>query len=503
MDNIIPVRNVLISVFDKNGLDSLVAGLAKYQVHFYSTGGTAKFLKEKCNVSVTPIDSLTDFPELMEGRVKTLHPCVFGGILARRDNPKDLEEAKAHGIPLLDLVVCNLYPFAEHLSDDVKTQSGFVDIGGPSMIRAAAKNHCWTTAVSHPEDYPALLEELEKHGGATTLEFRRQLAARTFARTSAYDALISQQWSPGTGLPTAVSLNPQQPLRYGENPHQKAAWSQNQVAWKLLQGKELSYNNILDAEAAVRITSEFRSPCAAIVKHNNPCGVASGNKPIAELWSDAFKADSQSAFGGIVATNQPVDGSSARAMSEVFLEVVIAPSFSAEALATFSSKKNLRLIEWKSPQFQRYEVRAALGGWLIQESNSKGMPDHVQTVTLAPLPSECSADVEFAWLVCKHVRSNAIVVAKNGVTLGIGAGQMSRVDAVRIALEKCPKGSTAGAVLASDAFFPFRDNIDLLKGSGIRAIIQPGGSKRDAEVIEACNQLGIAMVFTGTRHFRH
>ncbi len=500
MKTVIPVRAALISVFDKQGLAPLVATLKKAGTRLYSTGGTATYLRE-LGVEVTSIESVTQFPEMMDGRVKTLHPRIFGGILARRDQPEDLEQARQHEIPLFDLVVVNLYPFWDHLQDDLPTQTKFVDIGGPSMIRAAAKNFHAVAVASDPADYAELTLELERNHGGTDLALRQTLAARTFQRTSQYDSLIASAWL--EGIPLGVSLSPQTSLRYGENPHQKAAWAGQSPGWKLLQGKELSYNNLLDTEAAARIVAEFEGPALSIIKHNSPCGVAAGAEPQWELWQRAFEGDSKSAFGGIVAFNRPVQGRTAEAMSGVFLEVVLAPAVSAEAATAFAKKKNLRVIEWAKPVFQPFEVRTALGGWLVQEADSLGWPTEVKVVTKTQVPANAWDDLKFAWLVCKHVRSNAILVAKNGATLGIGAGQVSRVDAVHIALSKCPAGASQGAVLASDAFFPFRDNIDLLKNSGIRAIVQPGGSVRDEEVIQACDELGIAMVFTGGRHFRH
>ncbi len=500
MESRIPVRAALISVFDKKGLGPLVAALKKAGTKIYSTGGTAAHLTE-LGVEVTTIESVTQFPEMMDGRVKTLHPRVFGGILARRDMPEDIEMARRHEIPLFDLIVVNLYPFWDHLKDDIKTQTKYVDIGGPSMIRAAAKNHAAVAVLSDPADYAELTAEMEATGGATDLDLRRTLAARTFQRTSQYDAMIASAWM--EGIPLGVSLSPQTSLRYGENPHQKAAWAGQNPGWKLLQGKELSYNNLLDTEAAARIVAEFEAPAISIIKHNSPCGVASGALPQTELWKRAFEGDSKSAFGGIVAFNRPVQGETAEAMSGVFLEVVLAPSVTAEAASAFAKKKNLRVIEWAKPQFQPFEVRTALGGWLVQQADDLGWPAEVKTVTKTAVPKEALDDLKFAWLVCKHVRSNAILLAKDGSTLGIGGGQVSRVDAVHIALSKCAPGAAQGAVLASDAFFPFRDNIDLLKGIGIKAIIQPGGSVRDEEVIQACDELGIAMVFTGGRHFRH
>ncbi|MBM4303099.1 MAG: bifunctional phosphoribosylaminoimidazolecarboxamide formyltransferase/IMP cyclohydrolase [Deltaproteobacteria bacterium] len=496
------LKNAIISVFDKTGLEPLCKQLNQMGVKLYSTGGTANFLTEK-GFNVTPIESVTQFPEMMDGRVKTLHPKVFGGILARRSFGEDIEAAKTHQIPLFDLVIVNLYPFWEHINDNREIQTKFVDIGGPSMLRAAAKNSESVTVLSSPDDYPDFLAHLELHRG-TTLDFRERMAGRTFRRTSEYDALIASLWEKEScEIPKSLSFGKLTPLRYGENPHQKAAWGSHQQPWKVLQGKELSYNNLLDAESAVRLNQEFEAPAITIVKHNNPCGVATGNSPLQILFEKALQSDSKSAFGGIVASNRAIDEATARSMSQLFLEVIVAPSFSQKAKEIFQQKKNLRLIEWATPNFNSIEIRSSLGGWLIQTTDKDSIPAHLKVVTQTNKISDSTrSDLLFAWLVSKHVRSNAIVIAKEGQTQGIGAGQMSRVDAVEIALEKA-KGKTQGSVLASDAFFPFRDNIDLLKNSGIEAIIQPGGSQRDAEVIEACNELGIAMVFTGTRHFRH
>lgn len=497
-----PIKHALISVYDKKGLEPLCNTLKTHGTKIFSTGGTAKFLIER-GFDVTSVESVTQFPEMMDGRVKTLHPKIFGGILARRDEPSDLMATENHQIPLFDLVVVNLYPFWDHLLDSRKTQTKFIDVGGPSMLRAAAKNYESVTVLSSPDDYPIFERELSEHHG-TTEEFRLRLAAKTFQRTSEYDALIAQMWGEKSKeLPDHIYFGHATPLRYGENPHQMAVWRSQQTQWKTLQGKELSYNNLLDAESAVRLNSEFTYPAITIVKHNNPCGVASADIPLAELFDRALACDSKSAFGGIVACNRAVDQKTAESMSQIFLECIIAPHFTPEASEIFKHKKNLRLIEWSDTQFSPFEIRPSMGGWLIQTADTLGIPTELKTVTLNnSISEETRRDLIFSWLVSKHVRSNAIVIAKNGQTLGIGAGQMSRVDAVRIALDKA-QGKTQGSVLSSDAFFPFRDNIDLLKDLGIQAIIQPGGSQRDNEVIEACNEHGITMVFTGKRHFRH
>lgn len=507
VSRIYPIKKALVSVYDKRNLEELGGFLKKIGCEVYSTGGTADFLRKTCGLNVVAVDSVTDFPEMMDGRVKTLHPKVFGGILARRENNKDLEETEKYKIPLFDLIVVNLYPFWEHIGKPQKDQSSFIDIGGPSMLRAASKNCTAVTVLSSADDYKEFQTEVEKNQG-TDFEFRYKMAARTFARTAQYDSMISQEWlknSQESVLPQALGLGPQISLRYGENPHQKAAWSYPQgKTWEVTQGKELSYNNLLDAESATRLVNEFQSPSCVVVKHNNPCGVSTHRQTTSELFKVALSADPKSAFGGIVAFNREVDEDAARELSQIFLEVIVAPSFSGPAKEILAQKKNLRLIEWPEPKFQNFEVRSAMGGFLVQETDGANIAQGLQTVSKTGVASDAlQNDLKFAWTVCKHVRSNAIVIAREGKTLGIGAGQMSRVDAVQIAIEKAKAFGTEGAVLASDAFFPFRDNIDLLKGLGIKAVIEPGGSQRDEEVIAACNEQGIALVFTGERHFRH
>ncbi|MCB0403800.1 MAG: bifunctional phosphoribosylaminoimidazolecarboxamide formyltransferase/IMP cyclohydrolase [Bdellovibrionales bacterium] len=497
-----PIKKALLSVSDKTGLKQLCTALCSAGVALYSTRGTAAFLQE-AGLAVSAVEDLTQFPEMMDGRVKTLHPRIFGGVLARREMESDIEEAKAHNVPLFDLVVVNLYPFHEYLDADDSKQASHVDIGGPSLIRAASKNFRSVTILSDPNEYSGFLAEFKSQQGATRLAYRKACAARSFGRTSAYDSMIASTWQDVDALPSTLSLVPQQALRYGENPHQKAVWC-GRADWKLLQGKELSYNNLLDIEAAWRIAAEHKLPTVAIVKHNNPCGVASGQEKVEQIFNNALECDPKSAFGGIIASTVPINRAAAEGMTEFFAEAVLAPAFDADALEIFAKKKNLRVLEWGKPISTKVDIRPALGGWLLQETDPVGLADEEewQTVTEQKVPDAVMEDLRFAWLVCKHVRSNAIVIGRTLSTLGIGAGQMSRVDAVELALRKCD-GPTEGAVLASDAFFPFRDNIDLLRGRGIRAVIQPGGSKRDAEVIEACNELGIAMVFTGRRHFRH
>jgi phosphoribosylaminoimidazolecarboxamide formyltransferase/IMP cyclohydrolase len=499
----IPIKKAILSVYDKTGLLPLCQALKKWGVELYATQGTTKFLKENGQIESLAIESVTQFPEMMDGRVKTLHPRIFGGVLARRNQPSDLEDAKKHGVPLFDLIVGNLYPFQDHLGETPEQQAAFIDIGGPSLLRAASKNHAAVTVVSDPGDYDALIEELERNKGTTTLGFRKSMAAKTFLKTSQYDALIASEWQSETSFGGNLAFPAMTPLRYGENPHQKAAFAAL-TDWKILQGKELSYNNLLDAEAATGLVADFTLPSCAIIKHNNPCTVASFEGGTSEVFSTALKSDEKSSFGGIVAVNRPVDGIAAEKMAQIFLEVVIAPTFTPEALTLFSQKKNLRLIEWtrKKEINPSFEVRRAMGGWLLQSLDNSSQ-ESWKIVTKASVSDALKKDLEFAWTVVKHVRSNAIVIAEKGVAIGIGGGQTSRVDAVEIALKRSEGKRGRNCVLASDAFFPFRDNIDLLKDKNIAAIIQPGGSQRDTEVIEACNELGIAMVFTGVRHFRH
>lgn len=511
MTDPIRIRRALISVSDKQGLDALATCLTRHGVEILSTGGTYTYLTQTLGLPARKVEDVTAFPEMMHGRVKTLHPKIFGGILARREVPEDMKNASEHEIPIVDLVCVNLYPFRSHLDKPREEQIDFVDIGGPSLLRAAAKNHPYVTVLSDPSDYTDCIEILDSNAGNTSIDFRLRQAVRTYSRTSAYDAAITQAWGNASTEMTeeTVSLVPSRQLRYGENPHQRAYWSGRQD-WEILQGKELSYNNILDAEAAFQLALEFAEPAVAIIKHGNPCGtswVPGGT--ILRAFEQALRADETSAFGGIVAANGLVDGPTAEKMQAIFLEVVIAPDFAPEALQVFSKKQNLRVVRWQNPKHSSFEVRKALGGWLVQDSDVETNPTSTfasdwKVVTKAAVTGPQKSDLVFAWKVAKHVRSNAIVIAKDGRTLGVGAGQMSRVDSVRIALSKAQAANAgSGSVLASDAFFPFRDNIDLLKGSGISAIIQPGGSKRDQEVVDACDELGIAMVFTGKRHFRH
>ena len=509
----------LVSVTDKTGIVEFASGLTKNGYEILSTGGTAKLLKES-GVSVIEVAAFADSPEILGGRVKTLHPKIHGGILMDRQNPTHLQEAKDHGIEPIDMVVVNLYQFSENaVADNLEVSKAieFIDIGGPTMLRAAAKNHQFVLPVIDPTDYSAVLHELES--GDILPSTRVKLANKTFANISNYDATIAGFLGGETPETMTLSLTSQQKLRYGENPHQNAQFytsasfeSGFQDA-KVLQGKELSYNNYIDIDAAAAIVADFpEQKAVAIIKHTNPCGVAVGNDDSLEsIYRKALEGDPKSAFGGIVAFNQEVDSDTAKAMAEIFLECIVAPSFSDEAKDVFSKKKNLRILEApflakKDSPTVTPRLRSIRGGVLAQSA------DDVQTaegkwesVTKRAPTAQEAADLSFAMRVAKHVKSNAIVYAKNGQTITVGAGQMSRIDAATFAAQKAKEdGKTLeGAVLASDAFFPFSDTVELAAKFGIAAIVQPGGSKRDNESIEAADQNQMAMVFTGIRHFKH
>jgi phosphoribosylaminoimidazolecarboxamide formyltransferase / IMP cyclohydrolase len=520
----IPIRRALLSVSDKTGLAELGRALANKGVELVSTGGTAKALRE-AGLEVRDISELTDFPEMMDGRVKTLHPMVHGGLLAVRDDAEHARAMAEHGIGAIDLVVVNLYPFAATVArgagrDDVIEN---IDIGGPSMVRSAAKNHAYVAIVTDPADYALVAK------GATTLDERRKLAARAFALTAEYDATIASWFAfadQGETFPAAlpIALKRGQELRYGENPHQSAALylptgpSAAGIAQaEQLQGKELSYNNFNDADAALELVAEFRDgpPTVVIVKHANPCGVATG-ETLLDAYKAAFACDSVSAFGGIVAVNRPLDGPTAQAITEIFTEVVVAPGADADARAAFARKKNLRLLltgALPDPKRPGLMLKSIAGGMLVQtRDNGVLAEDALKVVTKrAPTPQEL-ADCRFAWTVAKHVKSNAIVYARDGATAGIGAGQMNRLESARIAAWKAKDAAekagwaeprTIGSAVASDAFFPFADGLLAAVEAGATAVIQPGGSIRDDEVIAAADEAGLAMVFTGMRHFRH
>ncbi len=526
----IVIKRALLSVSDKSGLAQLGRTLADMGVELVSTGGTAKALRD-AGLDVRDISELTGFPEMMDGRVKTLHPKVHGGLLAVRDNPEHAAAMKDHDIGGIDLVVVNLYPFAETVAKGAKRPEVIenIDIGGPSMVRSSAKNHAYVTIVTDPSDYEELTSELAKSSGSTSLEFRKRMAAKAFAATAAYDSMIAQWFAFGDQgqvfpdtLPVTIKRGAE--LRYGENPHQKAALylpvgphARGIAQAQQLQGKELSYNNYNDADAALELVSEFADgpPTVVIVKHANPCGVASGDT-LLEAYEAALKCDSVSAFGGIVACNRPLDGETAAAITDIFTEVVAAPDASDEAKAIFAKKKNLRLLltgEFSDPARGGLMMKTIAGGWLVQSrDNGKIGEAELKTVTKrAPTEQELK-DCLTAWTVAKHVKSNAIVYVKDGITAGIGAGQMNRRDSARIAAAKAAEAAetygwsearTVGSAVASDAFFPFADGLLSAAEAGATAVIQPGGSIRDDEVIAAADEAGLAMVFTEMRHFRH
>jgi len=516
------IRRALLSVSDKTGLAELGAALAARGVELVSTGGTAKALRE-AGLTVRDVADLTGFPEMMDGRVKTLHPMVHGGLLAVRDDPAHAAAMEAHGIGAIDLVVVNLYPFAETVTRGAKRDEVIenIDIGGPSMVRSAAKNHAFVAIVTDPADYAVVAK------GVTTLDERKRLAAKAYALTAQYDATIASWFAfadQGLMFPDSVSipLRRGQELRYGENPHQKAALylpagpaTRGIGQAQQLQGKELSYNNFNDADAALELVAEFTDagPTVVIVKHANPCGVATGGI-LVEAYRAAFACDSVSAFGGIVACNRPLDGPTAEAICEIFTEVVIATGADDAARAVFAKKKNLRLLlcgEFADPLRPGLLMKSIAGGFLLQ-SRDNGVLGELQVVTKRQPTAQELADCRFAWTVAKHVKSNAIVYARDGVTAGIGAGQMNRRDSSRIAALKAAEAAetfgwdaprTVGSAVASDAFFPFADGLLAAAEAGATAVIQPGGSMRDQEVIDAADAAGLAMVFTGMRHFRH
>ena len=520
------IRRALISVSDKSGLIDFAQFLAERDVEIISTGGTANAMQD-AGLNITEASQHTGFPEILEGRVKTLHPLIHGGILARRANSLHLEALEKHSIEPIDLVVVNLYPFEEKVSSgaDFNTCIENVDIGGPAMIRSAAKNHESVTVVTDAVDYNAVKEDMLANSGATSFDLRRQLAGIAFARTADYDSAISRWF--GTQNKEAfprrfsISGHRKQTLRYGENPHQTAAfYSTGKDRFGIatavqLQGKELSYNNLNDTDAAFELVAEFDVPTVAIIKHANPCGVAIGNT-LAEAYASAVKCDQVSAFGGIIAVNRPLDTAMAKAAKDLFIEVIIAPKVTPDALRTLSSKPGLRVLEtggMPDPAERTLTTKPLASGFLLQDRDfGRIRTDELKVVSKRkPTPQETS-DMLFAFCVCKHVKSNAIVYAKDGATVGIGAGQMSRVDSSRIAVRKSmdaaqklgeSEARVRGSVVASDAFFPFADGLIVAAEEGATAVIQPGGSIRDQEVIEAADQANLAMVFTGMRHFRH
>lgn len=510
-------KRALISVSDKNGVGEFAKELASLGFEIISTGGTKKILQE-LGLPVLSVSDVTGFPEILEGRVKTLNPFIHGGLLAKHDDEMHQKQLVEHGIEPIQLVVVNLYPFQQTIEKpDVTVADAIenIDIGGPTMLRASAKNHQYVTVVVDPTDYETVLNEL-KSGGETTLETRVKLAAKVFRHTAAYDALIAEYMTNLAGEETpeklTVTYDLKQTLRYGENPHQKGAFykkplgSEFSIAYaKQLHGKELSYNNINDADAALQIVKEFKEPAAVAVKHMNPCGVGTG-KTVFEAFEKAFAADPVSIFGGIIAFNREVDAKTAAKLHEIFLEIIIAPSFSEEAVAILTEKKkNLRLLTISFEKENKAELKMTTveGGLLVQEQDDHSLDDANITIPTKrqPTPEEWEA-LKLGWKVVKHVKSNAIVVSNKDMTLGIGAGQMNRVGSAEIALKQA--GSKAeGAALASDAFFPMDDTVEAAAKAGITAIIQPGGSVRDADSIKKADEYGIAMVFTGVRHFKH
>ena len=527
--DLVPVRRALLSVFDKTGLLELARALAARGVELVSTGGSARAIAES-GLAVRDVSELTGFPEVMDGRVKTLHPSVHGALLGIRDDAEHQDAMRAHGIEPIDLVVVNLYPF-----EDVRwSDAGYaatvenIDIGGPAMIRASAKNHAYVATVTDPDDYAPLLNALEMNLGSLSLDFRKKLAAKAFARTAAYDAAISGWFAEALEIehPTwrAFGGGLETVMRYGENPHQQAGFyvtgekRPGVASARQLQGKQLSYNNINDTDAAFELVGEFdpaRGPAVAIIKHANPCGVAEG-ATLKDAYLKALACDPVSAFGGIVALNSLLDAEAAEEIVKTFTEVIIAPQVSDEAVAIVAAKKNLRLLVaggLPDPRTAAAMVKSVAGGLLVQGRDSAVVDDLDLRVVTKRAPSDTElADLKFAFRVAKHVKSNAIVYAKDRATVGIGAGQMSRVDSSRIAARKAedaaqaaglPESLAKGSVVASDAFFPFADGLLAAVEAGATAVIQPGGSVNDKDVIEAADDNGIAMVFTGVRHFRH
>jgi phosphoribosylaminoimidazolecarboxamide formyltransferase/IMP cyclohydrolase len=511
------VRRALVSVSDKAGIVELARALAALGAQILSTGGTAQLLARE-GVPVTEVSAYTGFPEMLDGRVKTLHPKIHGGLLARRDDPAHLQAIRAAGIEPIDLLVVNLYPFQATVADPacrLEDAIENIDIGGPAMLRAASKNHAGVAVVVDPADYAPVLAEIRASGGVSD-ERRYALAAKAFAHTAAYDGAIASYLSaPGAEFPRVLSQQfaKLQDLRYGENPHQRAAFYRDArpvpgglASYRQVQGKELSYNNIADADAAWECVKSFAEPACVIVKHANPCGVGTGDTPQI-AYDKAFRTDPTSAFGGILAFNRALDEATASAISKQFAEVIVAPRIEPAALQVFAKKENLRVLEIPlSHEHQAHDFKRVGGGLLVQSTDVHLMEKSSLKVVSRKKPTDSQlADLLFAWKVAQFVKSNAIVFCRGGATLGVGAGQMSRIDSARIASIKAAnaKLQLAGSVVASDAFFPFRDGLDAVAEAGAVAVIQPGGSVRDDEVIAAADERGVAMVFTGVRHFRH
>ncbi|SDN62991.1 phosphoribosylaminoimidazolecarboxamide formyltransferase / IMP cyclohydrolase [Fictibacillus solisalsi] len=510
------IKRALVSVSNKEGLVPFVQALAEQGVEIISTGGTSKALQE-AGVKVTGISEVTGFPEIMDGRVKTLHPMIHGGLLAVRENESHVQQMKENGISPIDLVVVNLYPFKETIA---KENAAFedaienIDIGGPSMLRSAAKNHAYVTVIVDPADYSKVLEEVQQNQEVSD-ETRKKLAAKTFRHTAAYDALIAEYLTSMVEEENpesfTVTYEKKQDLRYGENPHQKAAFYKAPLGTKTsiaqaeqLHGKELSYNNINDADAALQIVREFTDPAVVAVKHMNPCGVGTGSS-VEEAFARAFEADPVSIFGGIIASNVEINAAAAQKMSEIFLEIIIAPSFSDEAKEILTKKKNIRLLtlELGEDKKQEKKLTTVRGGLLVQDEDAYGLDQANISVPTKREPTEKEwEDLKLAWKVVKHIKSNAIVLTKDQMTIGVGAGQMNRVGAAKIAIEQAGE-KAQGSALGSDAFFPMNDTVEAAAKAGITAIIQPGGSVKDEDSIKKADEYGIAMVFTGVRHFKH
>lgn len=506
----------LVSVSDKRGVVEFAQNLRRLGWEVIATGGTMKLLKES-GVEVINISDVTGFPEICDGRVKTLHPKVHGGLLARRDDESHLEALRENGIEFIDMVCVNLYPFRQTISKpDVKMEDAIenIDIGGPSMLRSAAKNYKDVTVVCHPEDYDRIIKEIEAEGN-TKLETRLELSAKAYTHTAQYDAMIATYMRKAAGLNEKLFLEFDlvQGLRYGENPHQQANFyrAEREVSYSLatarqLNGKELSYNNIQDANAALQIVREFDEPFCVGLKHMNPCGAAIG-KDALEAWTKAYEADTVSIFGGIVATNREITREVAEAMKPIFLEIIMAPKFSEEALEVLSTKKNLRLLEVKMEREEGAQPQyvSVNGGLLVQQLDIDTKELKAEMCVTAKKPTEeALSDLMFGWRIVKHVKSNAIVAVKGGQTLGVGAGQMNRIGSAEIALNQAnEKGVKEGITLASDGFFPFDDCVTLAAERGVQAIVQPGGSVRDEDSIKKADQMGITMLFTGERHFKH
>jgi phosphoribosylaminoimidazolecarboxamide formyltransferase/IMP cyclohydrolase len=520
------IKQALISVSDKTGVLEFARALSAQGVNILSTGGTAKLLADN-GIKVTEVADYTGFPEMLDGRVKTLHPKVHGGILARRDFPGHVAALQTHGIPTIDMVVVNLYPFQQTVAKEqcsLEDAIENIDIGGPAMLRSSAKNHKDVVVVCDPSDYDRVLKEMQANQGEVTYETKFDLAKKVFAHTAQYDGAIAnylsslgedKQHATRSAYPETLNLhfNKVQDMRYGENPHQSAAFYRDPVPvegalanYTQLQGKELSYNNIADADAAWECVKTFDETACVIIKHANPCGVAVGADPL-EAYSKAFQTDPTSAFGGIIAFNRELDGKAAEAVARQFVEVLIAPSFSNEAKQVFSAKQNVRLLQIPLGKgVNAYDLKRVGGGLLVQSPDAKNVTlSELKVVTKKQPTQQQLQDLMFAWRVAKFVKSNAIVFCANGMTLGVGAGQMSRVDSARIASIKAQNAglSLAGSAVASDAFFPFRDGLDVVVDAGATCVVQPGGSMRDQEVIDAADERGVVMLFTGTRHFRH